>query len=196
MNAALLLDPSRWRMPAFFERLTLRERRLLLLVGGAIFLVVNFALIRGLLVTLKNLNMQKQAKTVLLNTQRTLLEEAEMWKARDAWLKQKQPAMTKSRDLANVDLLNDLEKATRDNGLLLENPPVINPPENAPSGAPYKSVSVSIDTKGTWNALVRFLHTVQQPENFVVFESATIQSDPTDAALLRGKFRVAKWYQP
>lgn len=196
MSAALLFDPSRWRMPAFLERLTPRERRLVLLIGGVFFLILNFALIRGLLVTLKSLGTQKETKTVLLNTQRTLLQESELWAARDAWLKQKQPVMTKSRDLANVDLLNDLEKATRDNGLLLENPPVINPPENAPAGAQYRSVSVSIDTKGTWNALVRFLHTVQQPENFVVFESATIQSDPSDAALLRGKFRVAKWYQP
>lgn len=196
MSAAVLLDPSRWRIPAFFERLTGRERKLLLFVGGAIFLVLNLVVVRGLLVTLSNLNTQKRVKTALLNQQNLLLEAQPMWTAREAWLKQKQPVMTKSRDLANVDLLNELEKQTRDHGLLVENPPVINPAENAPPTAPYRPVSVSIETKGTWNALVRFLNAVQQPENFVVFESATIQSDPTDAALLRGKFRVAKWYQP
>lgn len=196
MSTAVLLDPSRWRLPAFVERLTPREQRLLLIIGSVIFLVINFALVRGLLVTLSSLRAQKAAKTVLVQTQAKLLEEGPMWTARDNWLKQKQPVMTKSRDLANVDLLNELEKATRDHGLLLENPPVINPPENVPANAPYRSVSVSIETKGTWNALVRFLNSVQQPENFIVFESATLQSDPGDAALLKGKFRVAKWYQP
>lgn len=195
MTAADVLDPTRWRMPAAIARLTVREQRLLLLVGGAVFLVLNLVLIRGLLVTLSSLRTQQAAKTTLLNTQNALLQQAELWQARENWLKQKQPAMTKSRDLANVDLLNELEKQTRDHGLLLENPPVINPAENAPSGAPYRPVSVSIETKGTWNALVRFLNSVQQPENFIVFESATIQSDPSDPALLKGKFRIAKWYQ-
>ena len=92
--------------------------------------------------------------------------------------------------------MNDLETLTRNNGLLLDAPPVINPGDKTAPGSAFQAVSVSIDTKGTWAAVARFLHTIQQPDHFIVFESATVQTDPNDNNLLRGKFRIAKWYRP
>ncbi len=183
-------------MPAALERRTPRERKLLLLVGGVFFLLINLLLVRTLFQQMTTLRTEVNAKSSLLASQNTLLAQAGLWTERANWLQQRVPQMTQGRDRASVDLLNDLETLTRNHGLLLENPPVINPAENTPPGALHRPVSVSIETKGTWNALVRFLHAVQQPERFIVFESASVASDPSDNNLLRGKFRVAKWYGP
>jgi hypothetical protein len=43
---------------------------------------------------------------------------------------------------------------------------------------------------------VRFLHDVQQPEGFVVFESVNLQIEPSDPTMMRGKFKIARWFAP
>ena len=127
---------------------------------------------------------------------KALLSQSALWTKRDDWLRDKQPALSAGRDRASIDLLNELETLTRNNGLLLDAPPVINPADKPSPDGVFQAVSVSIDTKGTWSAVARFLHTIQQPDRFIVFESATVQTDPNDNNLLRGKFRIAKWYKP
>jgi hypothetical protein len=37
---------------------------------------------------------------------------------------------------------------------------------------------------------------MQDPEKFVVFESAQLQVDSADKTQMKGVFRVAKWYAP
>jgi hypothetical protein len=59
-----------------------------------------------------------------------------------------------------------------------------------------QSVFASIDVKSPWPPLVRFLYDVQQPESFVVFESVTLNIDPSDPTLMRGKFKIARWFAP
>ncbi len=182
--------------PDAFTRLSVRERKLLLIVTTAVFIVINLLVIRGLLRSINVLRTQWNARSMTATASKALLSQSDLWAKREAWLNEKQPAIGAGRDRASIDLLNDLETLTRNNGLLLDAPPVINPAEKIGADASFQSVSVSIDTKGTWAAIARFLHTVQQPERFIVFESATVQSDPTDSNLLRGKFRIAKWYKP
>lgn len=184
------------RAPDAFTRLSVRERKLLLIVATAVFVVLNLLVIRALLRSINELRTQWNARSMTASASKALLSQSDLWAKRAAWLNEKQPAIGAGRDRASIDLLNDLETLTRNNGLLLDAPPVINPAEKIGADASFQSVSVSIDTKGTWAAIARFLHTVQQPERFIVFESATVQSDPTDSNLLRGKFRIAKWYKP
>ena len=190
-----LLLPA-FRPPAAYTRLSARERKLLLIVVVALFALINLLVVRALLLSISDLRAQWNARSMTAAASKALLSQSDMWAKRQAWLAEKQPAIAAGRDRASIDLLNDLETLTRNNGLLLDAPPVINPAEKIAVDAAYQSVSVSIDTKGTWAALARFLHSVQQPERFIVFESATVQTDPSDNNLLRGKFRIAKWYKP
>lgn len=184
------------RLPAAFTRLSVRERKLLLIVVAALFVLINLLVVRALLTSIGTLRAQWNARSMTATAAKALLSQSDLWAKRGAWLDQKQPGISAGRDRASIDLLNDLETLTRNNGLLLDAPPVINPAEKIGADSAFQSVSVSIDTKGTWAALARFLHTVQQPERFIVFESATVQTDPNDNNLLRGKFRIAKWYKP
>ncbi|OAI42215.1 hypothetical protein AYO41_04605 [Verrucomicrobia bacterium SCGC AG-212-E04] len=186
----------RLRPPEAYNRLTTRERKLLLFVVGALFVVVNLLVVRGLLTSINELRAKWSARSMTATASKAMLSQSALWTKRDAWLNEKQPVIGAGRDRASIDLLNDLETLTRNNGLLLDAPPVINPAEKPGVDPAFQSVSVSIDTKGTWAAVARFLHTVQQPERFIVFESATVQTDPSDSNLLRGKFRIAKWYKP
>jgi hypothetical protein len=43
---------------------------------------------------------------------------------------------------------------------------------------------------------VHFLYDVQQPEAFIVFESANIAVDNNDPTKMRGKFKIARWFAP
>ena len=60
----------------------------------------------------------------------------------------------------------------------------------------HQATFVSIETKSPWQPLVRFLHDVQQPEGFVVFESVNLQIEPSDPTMMRGKFKIARWFAP
>jgi hypothetical protein len=60
--------------------------------------------------------------------------------------------------------------------------------------ADHQSVFASFETKSPWPPLVHFLYDVQQPESFVVFESVALQIDPADATMMRGKFKIARWF--
>src|SRR2546423_222750 len=65
--------------------------------------------------------------------------------------------------------------------------------ETTPS---HQTVWASVDTKSDWQSLVHFLYDVQQPEAFIVFESATIAVDTGDPTKMRGKFKIARWFAP
>jgi hypothetical protein len=41
-----------------------------------------------------------------------------------------------------------------------------------------------------------FLYDVQQPDAFVVFESVNLVIDSNDATMMRGKFKIARWFAP
>ena len=198
MTMPAVLDPARLRMPAALVRLTPRERKLLLLVGGALFLVINLFLARAVIRSVQSARAEAQAQQSAWEAARGMLAQEQLWATRGAWLRENQPALTQGRDRANVELLGEVDGLTKQMGLTLESPPVINPAE-PPSGGTtpaQQSVSVTIDAKGTWEALVRFLHAAQQPRTFIVFENASIQADPADAKLLRARLRVARWYAP
>ena len=60
----------------------------------------------------------------------------------------------------------------------------------------YTAVSVTLDTKSTWKALIQFLHGLQGPDQFIVLDSAELKVDTTDQTQMRGKFRISKWFAP
>jgi hypothetical protein len=37
---------------------------------------------------------------------------------------------------------------------------------------------------------------VQQPEAFIVFENVTLSIDSNDPTMMRGKFKIARWFAP
>lgn len=175
---------------AWFQRLNPRERVLTLIVAGALFLLVNWLIWSWLLGTLK----KTQGDLVSRQTQRTqqsvFLKERKLWEKRAEWLKKHQPAMKSPAEAST--LLEQVKEIAGKHKVLLENPQL----GTGDSTPHHQAVSVSVETKSPWPPLVRFLYDVQQPEKFVVFESVNLQIDSADPTMMKGKFKIARWFAP
>ena len=175
---------------AYLGRLNPRERVLILLVGGTLFLLVNWFIWSWLMGTLEQTRTDLAAKKSARAQQSVFLKERSMWEKREAWLKKNQPQLKGPGEAST--LLNQVKEIAGKHNVLIENP-ALGGVESTPT---HQSTSVSIETKSPWQPLVRFLHDVQQPEGFVVFESVNLAIDPADPTMMRGKFKIARWFAP
>ena len=177
-------------MPAFIQRMNARERVLSLIVGGALFLLVNYIIWSWLLGTLEQTRTDLAARKSARAQQSVFLKERSMWEKREAWLKKNQPVLKGPGEAST--LLDQLKEIAGKHNVLIENPNLggVDPTPT------HQSTSVSIETKSPWPPLVRFLHDVQQPEKFVVFESVNLAIDSADPTMMRGKFKIARWFAP
>jgi hypothetical protein len=130
-------------------------------------------------------------KTAVLRSMKKDLAEAPRWAKDDAELRATQPRL-ENEATAGFQLLNQVQQAAGADGVTVEQP-AIGQVERKPT---YTAVSVTLDTKSTWKALVLFLAKLQAPGQFIVVESGDLQVDPNDPTQMRGKFKIAKWYAP
>jgi hypothetical protein len=89
-------------------------------------------------------------------------------------------------------LLDQLKQIAGKYNIVIENP-AIGTGETTPN---HQAVFASIETSSHWPELVHFLSDVQQPDVFIVFESVNLAIDGSDATMMRGKFKIARWFAP
>jgi hypothetical protein len=171
--------------------LTQREKVLSFLVGGAVLFIVNLFVIDYFLQTRARLSRDTTMKTAQLRAMKTLLKEAPRWAKEDAELRATQPRL-ENEATAGFQLLNQVQQAAGAEGVTVEQP-AIGTVERKPT---YTAVSITLDTKSTWKALVLFLAKLQAPGQFIVVESGDLQVDQNEPTQMRGKFKIAKWYAP
>lgn len=177
-------------MPAWFQRLNQRERVLGAIVASAIFLLLNLYVWGKLLGSLDQARADLAARQSTRKTQDIYIKERTLWEKRAQWLKDHQPVLKGPGEAST--LLDQIKQVAGKHNVLIENP-AIGTGDSTPE---RQSVFASIDVKSPWPPLVRFLYDVQQPESFVVFESVTLNIDPADPTMMRGKFKVARWFAP
>ncbi len=118
------------------------------------------------------------------------MNQRDLWAARDKWLKEHQPVLKSAVEAST--LLDQVKQVAGKHKILIENPAI-----GAGDSTPERqSVFASFETKSPWPPLVRFLYDVQQPEAFVVFESVQLHVDNADPTMMRGKFKMARWFAP
>jgi hypothetical protein len=178
-------------MNARLAAMTQRERTLSAAVAGTLFVVLNFFFFRHFLTQQTLLRAQVAVKTAQWNAMQLLYADREVWQKRDAWLQQKQPAFGNEGE-AGVQLLDQIKAKAKAAEVPLENP-AIGSPEKTPY---YQGVPVTVETKSAWPALIKFLASLQQPEQFIVLESANLQIESSDPTLMRGRFKIARWHLP
>jgi type II secretory pathway component PulM len=171
--------------------LTQREKVLSFIVGGAVLFIVNLFIIDYALGMWARLSRDTTVKRAQLRAMKTLLTEAPRGAREDAELRAKQPRL-ENEATAGVQLLNQVQQAAAVDGVTVEQP-AIGPVERKPT---YTSVSVTLDTKSPWKALVLFLAKLQAPGQFIVVETGELQIDQNDLTQMRGKFKISKWYAP
>lgn len=177
-------------MPAWFLRLNRRERILGAVVAGAIFLLINFLIWSSLLGGIKRINADMTTRKTSRAAQAVYVKERTLWAARDAWLKKHQPTLKSPVEAST--LLDQVKQVAGKHNVLIENPAI----GSSDSTPDRQAVFASVDTKSPWPPLIHFLYDIQQPESFVVFENVNLQIDGSDPTMMRGKFKIARWFAP
>jgi len=170
--------------------LTAKEKKLLVALVGALFVLLNALGLQAFL------NRQRALQTNLvelrsqLDEGRALLAEKEMWGERAAWLDTNQPAddiTTTDDDAKFYEFVENsaksagLEYTRRDAG-------------NSPAEGPYAEVFDASQVKGKMESLVKWLNELQQPQAFRAIKEISIKSGEPPEVI--ATVTVARWYQP
>ncbi len=175
----------------WYRRMNQRERVLAALVGGVLFLLINLFIWSWILGAIGSGKTELAKRKELRKQQELFMKERDLWTRREQWLQQHQPVF-KGAGEASTLLDEQLRPVAAKHTVLVENPQ-IGTGESTPN---HQSVWASLETKSHWDSLVHFLYDVQQPEAFIVFESVNLAIDPSDPTMMRGKFKVARWFAP
>jgi hypothetical protein len=176
-------------MPGWLTRMNQRERFLASLVGGVVFLLINIFLWSWIFGAIGSAHAELAMRKSMRKEQAVYLKERDLWAKRQQWLQQHQPVF-KGAGEASTLLDQQLRPVAAKYNILLENPQ-IGSGESTPN---HQSVWASIETKSPWPPLVHFLYDVQQPEAFIVFENVNLAIDSGDPTMMRGKFKIARWF--
>lgn len=178
------------KLPAFFEKMNRRERLLSASIAGVLFLLLNLFIWSWLFGMAGRARTELAAQRAARKQQSIYLKEKNLWAKRDQWLQQKQPSLKNAAEASSF--LDQLKQIAGKYNILIENP-AIGSGETTPT---HQTVFASIETKSPWPPLVHFLYDAQQPDAFVVFDSVNLIIDGGDATMMRGKFKIAKWFAP
>ena len=179
------------KIPPWFEKMNRRERMLSGGVGAVIFVLLNLLLWSWLFGAIGRAHADLAASKSRRQEEEIFIKDRPLWTKRDEWLQQHQPALKNSGE-AQTNLLDQLKQIAGKYNILIENP-AIGAGETTPN---HQAVFASIETKSLWPPLVHFLYDAQQPDSFVVFEKVNLMIDPNDATMMRGQFKVARWFAP
>jgi hypothetical protein len=175
---------------SWIERMNRRERILAGLVGAVAFLLVNIFIWSSLLGAISSARAELVKRKTVRMSEAVYVKERTTWVKRDEWLRKHQPQLKGPGDAST--LLDQVKQVAGKHEVLIENP-AIGTGDATPN---HQSVFASIETKSPWPPLVHFFYDVQQPESFIVFENATLAIDSADPTMMRGKFKIARWFAP
>jgi hypothetical protein len=177
-------------IPAWYHRMNPRERVLSWIVAGTIFVLVNLWMLSRILGALSGAQNEAATSRAKLAEQALYMKERELWTKREEWIRKHQPVLTNPAEASA--LLDQLREVAGKYNILIENPAI-----GAGETTPYhQTVFASIETKSPWPPLVHFLYDVQRPDAFIVFENVNLAIDGSDPTMMRGKFKIARWFAP
>jgi len=175
-------------MPAWYERMNPRERVLSWIVASSLFVLLNLLVLNWIFGALGRARSELATRKATLAEQALYMKERDLWIKRDDWIRQHQPTLKNPAEASA--LLDQLREVAGKHNVLIENP-AIGSGETTPY---HQAVFASIETKSAWSPLVHFLYDVQQPDAFVVFENVNLAIDGSDPTMMRGKFKIARWF--
>ena len=160
------------------------------IVAGSVFVLLNLWILSWILGGLSAAQKEAVARRAQLAEQALYVKERDLWTKREEWIRKHQPVL---KDPAEASaLLDQLREVAGKYNVLIENPAI-----GAGETTPYhQTVFASIETKSPWPPLVHFLYDVQRPDTFIVFENVNLVIDGSDPTMMRGKFKIARWFAP
>jgi hypothetical protein len=177
-------------MPAWYQRMNPRERVLSLIVAGTLAVLLNLWILSSVLGAVTSAQKELATRRSKLLEQAVYVKERDMWTKREEWMQHHQPVLKNPAEASA--LLDQLREVAGKYNIEVENP-AIGTGETTPY---HQTVFASIETKSPWPPLVHFLYDVQRPDAFVVFENVNLAIDGNDPTMMRGKFKIARWFAP
>src|SRR5450432_1969939 len=175
---------------AWLARMNQRERMLVFAIGAILFLLVNFAIWSFLFGMSAGARADWAARRATRAEQKVYLDEYQTWTKRAQWLKKNQPTLSNPAEASS--LLTQMKQIAGKYNVQIDDPQ-IGAVETTPS---HQSVSATFETKSGWEPLVHFFYDAQRPEAFTVFETVNLMVDGSDPTVMRGHFKIAKWFAP
>ncbi|MBO0694699.1 MAG: hypothetical protein J2P56_01215 [Verrucomicrobia bacterium] len=167
-----------------------RERLLSWLAAGTVFALLNLFILDWIFGALAVAQKQIGARRATLAEQTLFVKERDLWTKRDEWIRKHQPTLKNPAEASA--LLDQLKEIAGKYNILIENP-AIGSGETTPY---HQTVFASIETKSPWPPLVHFLYDIQRPDSFIVLENVNLAIDGNDPTMMRGKFKIARWFAP
>ena len=119
-----------------------------------------------------------------------LLAEREFWEQRSQWLEQKQPLFTK-RSEADLSLLNLITETAPKFNVTVNPPQPTEPSERVG----LTSSNVIVEARGDLGAILRWLHSIQQPSAFISIPALTLTPNEQDASEVVLNMTIQKWFR-
>jgi hypothetical protein len=167
-----------------------RERLLSWIVAGTVVVLLNLWILSRILGALGGAHTEMVERRAKLAEQALYVKERDLWTKREEWIRKHQPVLENPAEASA--LLDQLREVAGKYNILIENP-AIGAGETTPD---HQTVFASIETKSPWPPLVHFLYDVQRPDAFIVFENVNLAIDGSDPTMMRGKFKIARWFAP
>jgi len=170
--------------------LTVKEKRLLAGLLGAIFVLLNVVGLQAFL------NRQRALQSSIVRLQgemaegRAILEEKAVWQERAAWLDAKQPGDDTTTTDDDAKFYEFVENSAKNAGLTYTRRDA----GQRPSDGAYAEVVDSSQVKGKMEALVKWLNELQQPEAFRAIKQISVKSGEPPEVI--AEVEVARWYRP
>jgi hypothetical protein len=180
----------REKLRAAYARMNRREQVMTLVIVSVLFVLINLFVWKIVLGSISNSRRELAARKNTRSEQNVYMRERELWKKRDEWLEKTQPPMKGAEEAST--LLEQVKQIAGKYKIEIQNPAL----GSGEATGTHQAVFASIETSSHWPELVHFLYDVQQPDAFVVFESVNLAIDNSDQTLMRGKFKIAKWFAP
>jgi hypothetical protein len=166
------------------------ERRLIIVLGVALFVMGTFYLVSYLLDIESGLALKIRGLEASANTDQVWLREKQFWLDRKKWIDQKQPKVAPG-GVAQSELLQSLTTSAQSHKLTIQEQSFA----DAKSTANYQAVAVRLKLTGTLEDVVRWLVDVQQPEKFQAVTTFSLKSQEKPPAVDL-ELEVARWYSP
>jgi type II secretory pathway component PulM len=172
------------------RKLNKSEKRLLLILGVAIFLIVNYWGVSYLMDAQATADQDLTDLRAKAAADDRWLREKTSWMTRKRWVDAQQPRVV-NKESPQADLLQALVKSAKDSQLKIDEQSFA----ESDSTTDYRSVAVKLKVSGPLKNAIQWLVQVQQPQEFhaVTDFSLKSQEHPPDVSL---ELNVARWYAP
>lgn len=171
------------------SQLSSREKTLAIIVAAILFATLNFFLIKTLIGKLGAVKAQLQIVNVKMDLLNKREVERTLWEKRETWLDTEMKPISDPQ-VAARDFTKSVEAMAKKSAVILETPATGSPAKQEN----YTSIPLRVKAKAEWKPMFEFLHELQLPGQFIVFDNLELRVDSTDKTKLSANMSLARWF--